>query len=107
MADDALKVDLSMLTAGLEEVARAIASPNDAPEEAARRLREVVGRVEAATPGGAPLHSRLDNVRRWLGALENPTDHDRFGGTEHLRDHLALQIRLAVAALEDYMRATG
>ena len=64
----------------------------------------ILDRVEAATPGGAPLHAQLDTVRKWLGALDHPADHERFGGTAHLRAHVATQLRLAVGALEDYER---
>src|SRR3954447_3460988 len=106
MANDASKTDLEGLTAALDAAARAIASPNDAPAAAAQGLREAVARVEAGTPAGAPLHAQLDNVRRWLAALENPADHGRFGGSTHLREHVALQARLAAAALDDYRRAS-
>ena len=67
-------------------------------------IRSVLDRVEAATPGGAPLHAQLDTVRRWLGALEEPADHERFGGVAHLRQHVLMQVRLARGALEDYQR---
>lgn len=69
-------------------------------------IRSVLDRVEAATPGGAPLHAQLDTVRRWLRALEEPADHERFGGVGHLRQHVLLQVRLAQGALEDYQRET-
>ena len=68
-------------------------------------VRATLDRVEAATPGGAPLHAQLDTVRKWLGALDQPADHKRFGGTAHLRAHVATQLRLAIGALEDYWRA--
>jgi hypothetical protein len=67
-------------------------------------VRATLDRVEAATPGGAPLHAQLDTVRKWLAALDHPADHERFGGTAHLRAHVATQLRLAVGALEDYRR---
>jgi hypothetical protein len=67
-------------------------------------VRATLDRVEAATPGGAPLHAQLDTVRKWLGALDQPAEHDRFGGTAHLRTHVATQLRLAIGALEDYQR---
>jgi hypothetical protein len=67
-------------------------------------VRAILERVEAATPGGAPLHAHLDTIRKWLGAFDRPADHERFGGTTHLRAHLATQLRLAVGALEDYQR---
>ena len=71
---------------------------------ATAEVRGILDRVEAATPGGAPLHAQLDTVRKWLGALDRPTDHERLGGTTHLRAHVATQLRLAVGALEDYQR---
>jgi hypothetical protein len=80
------------------------AGPNDFDAERAAEIRATLARVEAATPGGAPLHAQLDNVRKWLGVLERPDDHDRFGGTDHLRGHLLTQLRLAGGALEDYLR---
>jgi hypothetical protein len=70
-------------------------------------FRATLDRVEAATPGGAPLHAQLDAVRKWLAALDHPADQERFGGTAHLRAHVATQLRLAAAALEDYRRARG
>jgi hypothetical protein len=69
-------------------------------------IRSVLDRVEAATPGAAPLHAQLDTVRRWLPALEEPAEHERFGGVGHLRQHVLLQVRLARGALEDYQRGT-
>jgi hypothetical protein len=97
---------LSDLRTALDHAARTLAAPNDEPGTPAR-LRAVLVEIEAATPHGAPLHSRLDNVRRWLTALENPDDHHRFGGAEHLREHLASQIRVAIAALDEYARASS
>ena len=67
-------------------------------------IRSVLTRIESATPGGAPLHAQLDNVRKWLDAFERPADHERFGGAGHLRDYVLTQLRLALAALEDYHR---
>ena len=97
---------LSDLRTALDDAARAVATPND-EHDAAARLRAVLVEVEAATPQGAPLHARLDTVRRWLTALGNPADHARFGGAEHLREHLASQIRGAIAALDDYARESS
>jgi hypothetical protein len=105
MADDGWTLRLRELTASLARAAGGMASPNEDRGSAAQRLRTVVAEVEASTPGGAPLHAQLDHVRRWLDALERPTDHARFGGAARLQEHLALQIRLATAALEDYIRA--
>jgi hypothetical protein len=67
-------------------------------------IAPMLARVEAATPGGAPLHTQLDNVRKWLRALERPADHEQFGGTAHLRSHVLTQLRLALGALDDYER---
>lgn len=67
-------------------------------------IRRVLATVEQRTPGGAPLHAQLDNVRKWLDALSRPEDHDRFGGAEHLRDYVITQLRLTLGALEDYER---
>lgn len=67
-------------------------------------VRTVLSRVESGTPDGAPLHAQLDNVRKWLDALERPQDHARFGGPDHLRDYVLTQLRLALGALEDYQR---
>jgi hypothetical protein len=78
--------------------------PNELGPERAAEIRSALSRVEAATPGGAPLHAQLDNVRKWLAALERPEDHDRFGGAAHLRGYLLTQLRLAGGALEDYLR---
>lgn len=67
----------------------------DRPPVAARfraaEVRATLDRIEAATPGEAPLHAHLDAVRKWLGALDRPDDHDRFGGAQHLHAHVAAQ----------------
>jgi len=68
-------------------------------------VRTILAHVESSTPGGAPLHAQLDNVRKWLDALERPEDHERFGGAKHLREYVLTQLRLALGALEDYRRA--
>jgi hypothetical protein len=78
--------------------------PNEPDVAQVAEIRSTLARVEAATPGGAPLHAQLDNVRKWLAVLERPEDHDRFGGTDHLRGYLLTQFRLAGGALEDYLR---
>ena len=80
------------------------ATPNVPDARTIHDVRSVLDRVEAATPAGAPLHAQLDNVRKWLAALERPEDHDRFGGTAHLRGYLLTQFRLARGALDDYLR---
>jgi hypothetical protein len=74
------------------------------PAGSAGHVRSLLAQVEDATPGGAPLHSQLDNVRKWLDALDRPDDYARFGGANHIRDYVLTQIRLARGALEDYHR---
>ena len=78
--------------------------PNELSPEQAAAIRSALARVEAATPRGPALHAQLGSVRKWLGVLERPEDHDRFGGASHLRDYLVTQLRLAGGALEDYLR---
>jgi len=78
--------------------------PNASDTHAIQHIRSVLDRVEARTPGGAPLHAQLDTVRKWLAVLERPDDHERFGGAAHLRDYLLTQLRLAGGALEDFLR---
>jgi hypothetical protein len=78
--------------------------PNELSPARATEIRSALTRIEEATPGGAPLHAQLDNVRKWLGVLQRPEDHDRFGGADHLRGYLVTQLRLAGGALEDYLR---
>lgn len=60
--------------------------------------------VERETPRGAPLHTQLDTVRKWLGALAQPETHERFGGADHLRAHVLRQLRVAIGAYDDYRR---
>jgi hypothetical protein len=81
-----------------------VAEPNESAASRSAGIRSTLDRAEAATPGGAPLHAQLDNVRKWLAALDRPADHERFGGTAYLRDYVVMQLRLARAALEDYRR---
>ena len=78
--------------------------PNDLSAAEIAQIRSSLDRIEASTPGGAPLHGQLDNVRKWLDALEQPADHERFGGVAHLRAYVLTQLRLALGALEDYDR---
>ena len=80
------------------------AEPNESGVSDAARIRATLSRVESGTPGGAPLHAQLDNVRKWLDALDSPADHERFGGIAHLRGYVLTQLRLAAGALEDYQR---
>src|SRR5687767_12046274 len=60
--------------------------------------------LEASTPRGAPLHHQIDVVRRWVGALADEREHERFGGTAHLRSYLDVQLKLLGAAVADYLR---
>src|SRR5215204_2891986 len=76
-----------------------LTGPNGVGVAQVAEIRLTLARVEAATPGGAPLHAQLDNVRKWLGVLERAEDHDRFGGKDHLRGYLVTQLRLAGGAL--------
>ena len=80
------------------------AEPDQAKPPSPDDIHWALDRVEAGTPGGAPLHAQLDAVRRWLRALEAPAEHQRFGGVSHVRQHVLLQVRLALGALEDYQR---
>ena len=89
----------------LREAERALASEPNATTSRMAEVRASLDRVEAGTPGGVPLHSQLDAVRKWLRVLDQPGEHDRFGGTAHLRQHVLTQLRLAVGALADYRRA--
>ena len=105
MSEDQRSTTRGMLPLLLRGAEQSLAtSPNVPDARTIHDVRSVLDRVEAATPAGAPLHAQLDNVRKWLGVLELPDDHDRFGGTAHLRGHLQAQLRLAGNALEDYLR---
>ena len=73
------------------------------PDAAARGLG-LLDSLEAATPGGAPLHHQVDVVRRWVGALADEREHERFGGTAHLRNYLDVQLKLLDAAVADFLR---
>ena len=63
--------------------------------------------IERATPNGAGLHAQLDTVAKWVTLLSVSAEHQRFGGSDQVRGHVAMQFRLARAAAEDYLRATG
>jgi hypothetical protein len=105
MSEDQRSATRGMLPLLLRAAEQSLAtSPNGSEARTIHDIRSVLDRVEAATPGGAPLHAQLDTVRKWLGALERPEDHDRFGGAAHLRGYLLTQLRLAGGALEDYLR---
>jgi len=89
----------------VDSAAELVASLPDEPGPGvARRVGELLRAVERATPGGAPLHARLDTVGKWADALEQPHEHARFGGTPHVREHVLAQLRLTRAAVEDYFR---
>jgi hypothetical protein len=96
------------LLGGLRDAAQRLeAAPGGVDSAALASIRELLGRVEASTPGGAPLHAQLDNVRKWLNALDRPDDHARFGGAGRLRDYVITQLRLTLGALQDYQREMG
>ena len=101
MPPDRQRIDPADLLDELRRSEQALVTNTpDAPTQ----IRTALDRVESATPGGAPLHSQLDNVRKWLDALERPEDHNRFGGATHLHAYVLTQLRLALGALEDYRR---
>jgi hypothetical protein len=83
-----------------------MAEPNDSTPSEVEAIRSILATVERRTPGGAPLHAQLDNVRKWLDLLAQPAEQDRFGGAAHLRTYVLTQLRLASGALEDYLRQT-
>ena len=97
MADSDATAIVSAATAALT------GSGSLAPESATRGLG-LLDSLEAATPGGAPLHHQIDVVRRWVGALADEREHERFGGTAHLRNYLDVQLKLLDAAVADYLR---
>ena len=105
MPDDRSAADLDELFDLLEAAQRTVLTLPNAVTSDSGPIRAILTRVEAATPGGAPLHAQLDNVRKWLDALDQPAEHDRFGGTAHLRDYVTTQLRLALGALEDYRQS--
>jgi hypothetical protein len=71
------------------------------------RIALLLRAVERATPGAASLHGQLDMVTKWVALLAKPGAHERFGGADRVRDHVAMQFRLARAAAEDYLRASA
>ena len=81
-------------------------SANSPDDRLVARIVELLRDVQLATPGGAGLHAQLDTVARWVALLVKPAEHQRFGGASQVRDHVALQFRLARAAADDYLRAT-
>ena len=105
MGDDVRGDRHARVHALLATVERLVTSvlDRDTAVEVANRL----GEVERETPGGAPLHSQLDTVRKWVDALARTEDHSRFGGSAHVRDHVVGQLQLAHAAADDYFRESG
>lgn len=92
----------------LRSAERAIGSAHDGfNRTGAIDVATMLADVERATPGGAPLHAQLDTVKKWVDALARPDDHARFGGSTHVRDHVLTQLRLALAAADDYFRQTS
>jgi hypothetical protein len=83
-----------------------LGAPDEFGADRAARVLHLLELVERATPGGAPLHAQLDTVRKWLAVIQRPGDHVRFGGTAHIRSHLAGQLGRARAAVDDYRRET-
>ena len=97
--------DHSGIIARIEAAERdLIAAPNAVAGRIAGTIRDLLARIEQATPGGAPLHAQLDATRKWLAVLERPADHDRFGGLAHIRDYVVTQLRLTRGAVDDYAR---
>jgi len=81
-----------------------LSAPNVVDAATAARAFEILAALEAATPHGVPLHHQIDVVRRWVGAVANESEHERFGGTAHLRSYLDVQLKLLGAAVADYLR---
>jgi hypothetical protein len=97
--------DHSGIIARIEAAERdLLAAPNTVPCATADVIRDLLARIEHATPGGAPLHAQLDTTRKWLAVLQHPAAHDRFGGSAHVRDYVVTQLRLTRGAVEDYAR---
>jgi hypothetical protein len=104
MADSPSHARLTELLALLRECEQTFAANQPPAPVSTVELRSTLARIETETPGGAPLHSQLDNVRKWLDALDDPEQHERFGGTTHVSAYVLTQLRLALGALEDYQR---
>jgi hypothetical protein len=96
---------LASLLTTAESVLRVAGASLDEPET--RRVIALVREAEQMSPGGAALHAQLDTVAKWVGLLASTAEHERFGGTTRVREHVFMQFRLARAAAEDYLRATG
>jgi hypothetical protein len=89
----------------IDEAIQLVSSGHGAlSEAAAASVRITLAKVEAGTPGGAPLHAQLDTVRKWVDLLEHPDQHERFGGTAHVRAYALTQLGQAGGALDDYRR---
>ena len=95
---------LALLLSAEQRLSEARGIPD---EHAVGRVLQLLREVEQATPGGAGLHTQLDTVAKWVRLLAQPAEHGRFGGSAHVRDHLAMQFRLAAGAAEDYLRAVS
>lgn len=105
MPDDQPTMGVDALFDLLKAAERTVVTVPNAVTSDTAPIRAILARVEAGTPGGAPLHAQLDNVRKWLDAIDRPAEHERFGGAAHLRDYVATQLRLALGALEDYRQS--
>jgi hypothetical protein len=102
------EADRSATIGALISAEALVSDSDEAPDERiVARVIELLRDVERATPHGAGLHTQLDTVAKWVGLLARPDEHERFGGSAQVRSHVAMQFRLAVAAAEDYLRATG
>src|SRR5262245_22417328 len=104
MSDDRARAGDELLRQLTSAQQRIQEGSNELSAAVAAEIRSILAVVEAGTPLGAQLHAQLDNVRKWLGALEDREAHARFGGADHLRSHVLTQLRLAHGALEDYLR---
>ena len=93
---------------GLLAAAEALlpAEPTLPAPETGSRIVAILRDVERGTPGGAALHAQLDTVAKWVAFLGQSSDHQRFGGSARVHEHVQLQFRLARAAVEDYLRTT-
>jgi hypothetical protein len=104
MTDSAVPEQHDELMEGLRAADDALAGAPNAPTSDLGGIRASLDRIERATPAGAGLHAQLDTVRKWLDVLGRPSEHHRFGGEAHIRDHVRTQLRLVRGALEDYRR---
>jgi hypothetical protein len=87
----------------LDSCARIIGdATGGASADAPARVLELIRTVERATPGAVWLHRQLDSLAKWVAALARTAEHARFGGTDHVRSHVLLQLQQARAAAVDY-----